>query len=238
MKKVIYLLLLSIYSIGAIAQEKKNANSANWDDFYKYLGSSLKYPEKAKALDAQGNSVILLTVNNGVVKKFTVNNANPELGFDEEVVQNLFNYKNFNKSQDGNYALITSYRISDSKSPIKNENYIIPKGYAELKIVVMGYGANKVGAVDTASVYPANSKNGFKVNFRGSSLQSADGKHPLVVLNDDVIEYDFMKNIDPKTIQTVTILKDATSILKYGEEGKNGVIIISTKDYVPKKTIK
>lgn len=237
MKKIIYLLLLSIYSFGAIAQEKKVTNSAEWDNFYKHLGNNIKYPEKAKIQDAQGNSIILLTVRDGVVK-FTVNNANPELGFDQEVVQNLFNYKNFNKSQDGNYALITSFRISDSKSPIKNENYVVPKGYSELKLVVMGYGISKVGAIDTAQVNPANSKNGFKVNFRGGSLQNSDGKHPLVVVNDEVIEYDFMKNIDPKTIQTVTILKDATSILKYGEEGKNGVIIISTKDYVPKKTIK
>ncbi|RZK55391.1 MAG: hypothetical protein EOO91_14190 [Pedobacter sp.] len=152
MKKIIYFLLLTICSIGAIAQEKKAVNNKDWDSFYKHLGDNIKYPEKAKMLDAQGNSVILLTITNGTIKKFTVNNANPELGFDEEVVKNLFDYKNLNKSQDGNYALITSYRISDSKSPIKNEHYIIPKEYAELKLTVMGFGADKVGVVDTANV--------------------------------------------------------------------------------------
>jgi len=238
MKRIIYLLLLSIYSIGAIAQEKKVTNSAEWDSFYKHLGNNIKYPEKAKIQDAQGNSIILLTVSNGVVKKFTVNNSNPELGFDEEVVQNLFSYKNFNKSQDGNYALITSFRISDSKSPIKNEAYVVPKGYSELKLVVMGYGISKVGAVDTTNNNPVVNKRSFKVAWRGTSSANADAKQPLVVVNDEVIEYSLMNLIDPNKIESVTILKDASSTLKYGEEGKNGVIIISTKDYIPKKTIK
>lgn len=233
MKKIIYLLLLSICSIGAIAQEKKVVDSKDWDSFYKHLGDNIKYPEKAKMLDAQGNSVILLTVTNGAIKRFTVNNANPELGFDEEVVKNLFDYKNFTKSQDGNYALITSYRISDSKSPIKNEHYIIPKGYSELKLVIMGFASNKVGVIDTAST-----KKGFKVNFIHGSLQNADGKHPLIIVNDEVIEYSLMNTVNPSNINTVTILKNADSILKYGEEGKNGVIIIQTKDYIPKKTVK
>ncbi|WP_316769523.1 TonB-dependent receptor plug domain-containing protein [Pedobacter frigiditerrae] len=233
MKRIIYFLLLSICSTVVIAQEKKVANGIDWDKFYKYLGSNVKYPEKAKMLDAQGNSVILLTVTNGAIKKFTVNNANPELGFDEEVVKNLFNYKPFNKNQDGNYALITSFRISDSKSPIKNEHYIIPKGYAELKLVVMGYGANKVGAIDTA-----NSKNGFKINFTHGSLQNPDGKRPLIIVNDEAIEYSLMNTVNPNNIQSISILKDAASTLKYGEEGKNGVIIIQTKDYIPKNTVK
>lgn len=39
--------------------------------------------------------------------------------------------------------------------------------------------------------------------------------------------------IDPDDIQQIEVLKDKKAIEKYGEEGKNGVIIITTKD--PKK---
>ncbi|TCC93436.1 hypothetical protein EZ428_01295 [Pedobacter frigiditerrae] len=239
MKRIIYLLLFILVGSfqKAYTQENKTAKTSDLEKFYKFLGENIKYPEKARLVDAQGNSLILLTISDGTLKKFTVTNANPELGFDEEVTQKLFAYKDFSKLQSGNYALVTSYRIADSKSPVKNENYLIPKGYSELKLVIMGFGMNKVGAIDTAQANP-KSKNGFKVNFTRGSLQNSEGKHPLVILNDDVIEYDFMKNIDPNSIQSVSVLKDAASILKYGEEGRNGVIIILTKDYTPKKTVK
>ncbi|MBB2146541.1 TonB-dependent receptor plug domain-containing protein [Pedobacter sp. LMG 31464] len=70
------------------------------------------------------------------------------------------------------------------------------------------------------------------------AIDKADTNHPLVVLNDEVIEYAGIKGIDPNKISTISILKDASATALYGQRAKNGVIIISTKDYVPKKTIK
>jgi TonB-dependent SusC/RagA subfamily outer membrane receptor len=42
-----------------------------------------------------------------------------------------------------------------------------------------------------------------------------------------------IEGIDPEDIQQIEVLKDKKATDKYGEEGKNGVIIITTKD--PKK---
>jgi TonB-dependent SusC/RagA subfamily outer membrane receptor len=42
-----------------------------------------------------------------------------------------------------------------------------------------------------------------------------------------------LDGIDPNDIQQIEVLKDKQATDKYGEEGKNGVIIITTKD--PKK---
>jgi TonB-dependent SusC/RagA subfamily outer membrane receptor len=44
-----------------------------------------------------------------------------------------------------------------------------------------------------------------------------------------------MNSVTPDKIKSVNVLKDETAVKKYGEEGKNGVIEISTKDAVPKK---
>ncbi|MFD0939999.1 hypothetical protein [Pedobacter boryungensis] len=44
-----------------------------------------------------------------------------------------------------------------------------------------------------------------------------------------------MKGIDPNKIATINILKDVSATAVYGNQAKNGVIIISTKDYIPKK---
>lgn len=58
------------------------------------------------------------------------------------------------------------------------------------------------------------------------------GSQPLYVI-DDVIQPESVKDIskiaDPNNIQTITVLKDESAIKIYGEKGKNGVIIITTK---------
>ncbi|WP_315818191.1 hypothetical protein [Paraflavitalea speifideaquila] len=40
---------------------------------------------------------------------------------------------------------------------------------------------------------------------------------------------DALKKLDPHEIESVTVLKDATAITQYGEKGKDGVIVITTK---------
>ena len=42
-----------------------------------------------------------------------------------------------------------------------------------------------------------------------------------------------IEDIEPDDIQQIEVLKDKQAMDKYGEEGKNGVVIITTKD--PKK---
>jgi TonB-dependent SusC/RagA subfamily outer membrane receptor len=66
---------------------------------------------------------------------------------------------------------------------------------------------------------------------------------PLIVLdgvtliqqniNLDLDEELKLEGIEADDIQQIEVLKDKKAIEKYGEEGKNGVIIITTKD--PKK---
>ncbi|MDY0905985.1 hypothetical protein [Pedobacter sp. CFBP9032] len=51
---------------------------------------------------------------------------------------------------------------------------------------------------------------------------------PLYILNGK--ETENIKAIDSDTIKSVTILKDASATSIYKEKGKNGVIIITTKD--------
>ena len=54
-------------------------------------------------------------------------------------------------------------------------------------------------------------------------------KEPLVIIDDKKESIDVFSSINADTIQSITYLKDQISIDAYGEEGKNGVIIITTK---------
>lgn len=74
--------------------------------------------------------------------------------------------------------------------------------------------------------------------FKFSNVNNPNEKKLLYIVDDTIIEYELMKIVDPNKIASINILKGNSAIAAYGEQAKNGVIIISTKDYVPKKTIK
>ncbi|WP_443937393.1 SusC/RagA family TonB-linked outer membrane protein [Pedobacter sp. MW01-1-1] len=55
------------------------------------------------------------------------------------------------------------------------------------------------------------------------------GTQPLIIVDD--VEYDYSKvsQLDPNEVETVSILKDASTTAIYGIKGANGVLIITTK---------
>jgi hypothetical protein len=52
--------------------------------------------------------------------------------------------------------------------------------------------------------------------------------HPLVVVDDFETDMESM-SLDPKNIESITILKNGPSTKKYGDKAKDGVIVITTK---------
>jgi TonB family protein len=56
-----------------------------------------------------------------------------------------------------------------------------------------------------------------------------DGPPPLVLVDGKETNIHF-ENIDPNTIQSVSVLKDESATAVFGERGKNGVIVITTKN--------
>lgn len=67
---------------------------------------------------------------------------------------------------------------------------------------------------------------GFNVRVRGTSSITA-GSDPIYVI-DGVITSD-TRSLNPADIETMSILKDASSAAIYGSQGSNGVVIITTK---------
>ena len=55
---------------------------------------------------------------------------------------------------------------------------------------------------------------------------------PIYVLDGERVED--IESIDPKNIESISVLKNESSIAKYGEEGKNGVIEITSKSAIAK----
>jgi TonB-dependent starch-binding outer membrane protein SusC len=74
---------------------------------------------------------------------------------------------------------------------------------------------------------------GININLRGNRSINADNS-PLILV--DGVEYGSTIDINPSDIESMEVLKDASSTAIYGTKGANGVIIISTKRGKARKT--
>jgi hypothetical protein len=60
-------------------------------------------------------------------------------------------------------------------------------------------------------------------------LSSNKDETPLIIVDGKEVPYDKMKEIDPKSIESIEVIKDKSSEDKYGEIGKYGVIEIKLR---------
>lgn len=58
---------------------------------------------------------------------------------------------------------------------------------------------------------------------------SMQAEKPLILLNNKKVSVEELKTLKPDTIESVNSLKPAEAMKRYGEEAKNGVIIVTTK---------
>ena len=84
----------------------------------------------------------------------------------------------------------------------------------------------------TAYVFPDDKgkKENVSIRIEGANFYSSDGKSgkPLFVV--DGLEAESIESLSPDRIASITVLKDASAEALYGEKGKNGVVVVSTKD--------
>lgn len=66
------------------------------------------------------------------------------------------------------------------------------------------------------------------MRVRGKKSINAVTEEPLIVLN-GVIFSGHLDDIDPTSIESISVLKDATSLAAYGSQAAQGVIMVSTK---------
>ncbi len=74
---------------------------------------------------------------------------------------------------------------------------------------------------------PGEDASTLRIRGVGTFATGEGSQEPLVMV--DGIETDNFNNIDPNEIESLSILKDASSTAVYGVRGANGVILITTK---------
>ncbi len=101
---------------------------------------------------------------------------------------------------------------------------MVKKGRKAGKVKVSG-NTIEVKADTTVSAPISVSVRGVAVEMKG------DLENPLVIIDGKRSSMEELQTLDPQTIDHIDVLKDKASIDLYGEDGKNGVILITTKNF-------
>lgn len=142
----------------------------------------------------------------------------------------------------------SSLTISLSNS-IANLNEVVVIGYGQVKkrdltgsvVSIKGTETTKIpvttpiealqGKIAGADIYRDNgyAGGGTNIRLRGTRSINNPGSSNNVLYIIDGVQGVSMSDIDPNDIQSIDVLKDASSTSIYGSRGANGVIIITTK---------
>ena len=186
--------------------------------FNKWVQSQLNYPKEARNAGIEGRVLIQFTIcEDGVLRDIKVlRGVDPRL--DAEAVRVLSSSPNWEPGeQDGKPVKVT---------------YMFPVIFrargdgSEPTVISVETRSRQDGSVVDAGPVVTSEPMGNRIQIRG-----LNGGEPLVFVDGKKVDGGIkaLQEIDPTTIQSIDVLKDSTSIARYGADAKNGVILIHTK---------
>lgn len=134
-----------------------------------------------------------------------------------------------------------SEKIQDKVEPVtvKNKSFvtkdtIIPKTKGSIvsvtKIVKQDRGDDVANSNDTQDKPVIRVFSVGKIDkVSGTAKLSVNQAKPLVFIDGQKSDFGKIKDFSPDEIDNINVLKDASAVELYGEEAKNGVILINTK---------
>ena len=185
---------------------------------FQYISKNIKYPAEAEKAGVQGRVIVTFVVEKDghVSNAKVVKSVAPAL--DAEALRVINGMPNWNPGmQNGEpvrvkYTVPVTFRLQGGAAiPADNEKRVNQL----CETVVVGYTPQESLA--------------YKVGYVSAKMGIGSENPPLVVIDGKTIDFLKIKEIDPKTIDHMEVLKDKSAIEKYGEKAKNGVIVITTK---------
>lgn len=171
------------------------------DKFYQYLGKSIKYPQEAKDKKVQGKVFLSYIVEkDGRLTEIEVRRSLGS-GTDEEAVRVLKASPKWIPGISNNQPVRVKYNI-----PI---TFALSKNTEETDL-------NK------APVVTPHEGAQTKISITGPN-------NPIVYFDGVRTDLAEAKKVDPNTIESIQVIKDKAARDQYGEDGKNGVILITSK---------
>jgi TonB family protein len=185
--------------------------------FGKYLQENLKYPAAAQQANYSGKVYIEFIVNkDGTATDFKILKP-AEFGCSEEALRVL--------------KTIPKWIAGVHKGEVVRSRFVVPINFQltnETKVKIDKKDKEEFPKLPAVLEFKGNKGEMVSTNVMVNS-KCKDCPPPLIIVDGDENQSDVLKNIDPKDIESISVLKDKKAIEPYGKKGENGVIIITSK---------
>jgi len=125
---------------------------------------------------------------------------------------------------DGLMEVIVEEESGNNNDIVIVNGKIVDTAESNIEVIVEEKGKNvRVNDEDMIIIEDKDSDN------NSIYISGFQGKKPLLIVDGKEMPENTFEKIGSNNIESVTVLKDESAIKKYGEKGKNGVVIIKTK---------
>jgi len=224
---LLYLFFLVVAN-GANAQQRNVYGTVTDEDGQTLpdVTVSLKGTDTAQKTDKQGSFTIAVPMNGGTLIFSSVGYRLTEVSVGTESTVEITLQSDLTDLEEVVVVGYGTMRKSDLTGAITKVNLEQQSELANVNLLQSAQGTVpglNVGAVTSSGSTPT-------ISIRGqNTLSSASSDNaPLIVL-DGIIYRGSMIDINPANIESMEILKDASSASIYGSQAANGVILITTK---------
>ena len=201
-----------------------------------YIGRNMKYPMLAQEQGLEGRVIVQFIVErDGSTSNFNIMRGVHAL-LDAEAIRVLAGMEKWTPGKQKGQAVRVKYTV-----PV---TFRLDKPKAEDDIQVVSIRAEKDVPMGTINEVKNLLRKGdvLHLNYKvlddttkvvrlSSDKADTDSSNPLIVVDGESkgMGTDVLSTINPKTIEKIDVLKEKSATQLYGEAGKNGVIIITTK---------
>ena len=187
-----------------------------------------------------GVNVIVKNTTNGTNTDFNGNFSLNDVKSGDVLVFSYIGYQTLE------YTVSSSFNVSISlDEDVEALEEVVLLGYVSQKASNISGAVTTVDGESVAKLKPvrvedalqgqaginviASGAPGSKPTVLIRGISSYSGNDPLVIVDGINLTLDDMASLDPNNIESISVLKDASTTALYGVEGGNGVILITTK---------
>ena len=191
----------------------------------KFLAKNIKYPVSAQQAKIEGRVIVRFVVgrDGSVSNVEVVRGVSPELDAEAVRVVSLMPKwipgKQRGKAVAVKYTMPIMFRLQTPAQEQKKEE----TGHTLQISMKVGEGAD-IGDVNMV-------KDHLRSHYTGVPVRNPEGKSPLVVLDGKVLGKgtDMLSKISPNQIESISVSKNESAKAEYGDDAKDGVIVITSK---------
>jgi len=191
----------------------------------KFLAKNIKYPVSAQQAKIEGRVVVQFVVerDGSISDIHTVRSVSPELDAEAVRVVSLMPKwipgKQRGKAVAVKYTMPIMFRLQTPAQEQKKEEM----GHTLQISMKVGEGAD-IGDVNMV-------KDHLRSHYTGVPVHNPEGKSPLIILDGKVLGKgtDILSKISPDQIESISVSKNESAKAEYGDDAKDGVIVITSK---------